>query len=67
MAGQTWNADLPTLKRLKPENLFVLCTWNSGEGPSEVRSPPEGDRGSTPEIKKKIANGAIRVILEFYL
>ena len=43
-------SDLPTLIRLKPEHLFMLCEWNSGERLSEARSPTEGD----PEIKKKI-------------
>ena len=43
--------DLATLKSVKREHLFMLCAWNSGEGPSKVRSPTE--RGSTPEIKKK--------------
>ena len=45
-------ADLPTLKSLKPEHLFMLCEWNIGEGPSEeeARSPTEGGSGgrSTP-------------------
>ena len=65
----TLHPDLPTLKSLKPEHLFMLCARNSGEGPSEARSLAEmGVRGSIPEIKKKnIANCAIRVILELYL
>ena len=42
-------ADLPTLKSLKPEHLFMLCEWNSSEGLSEARPPTEGG----PEIKKK--------------
>ena len=38
-------ADLPTLESLNPEHLFMLCTWNSGEGPSKARSPTEGGSG----------------------
>ena len=46
--------DLPTLKSLKPEHLFMLCEWNSGEGPSEASSPTEWGSGDpTPDIFKK--------------
>ena len=45
-------ADLPTLKRLRPEHLFMLCEWNSGEGPSEARSPNGGSGVPPLEIKK---------------
>ena len=30
-------ADLPTLKSLEPEHLFMLCAWNSGVHPQELK------------------------------
>ena len=36
----------------------MLCTWNSGEEPSEARSPTKGE--IKKKEKKKIANGAIQ-------
>ena len=58
---QYLHTNLPTLKRVKPEHLFMLCAWNSGEGPSETGVHPR------KFSKNYIANGAIRVILELYL
>ena len=61
--GDRIYADLSTLKSLKPELLFMLCEWNTREGPSEARSPMKGGSGGPPpEIKKNY-----RVILELYL
>ena len=55
--GRSMPADLPTLKSLKPEHLFMLCEWNSVEGQSEARSLSEGGSGGPP--MEKNANGAI--------
>ena len=58
--------DLPTLKSLKPEHLFMLCARNSGKDRAK-RGPQRKGVHPRKFKKKKIANGAIRVILELYL
>ena len=61
-------ADLPTLKSVKPEHLFMLWTWNSEEWPSDVLTMEGGSGGPSPDIFKKTRLQMLQsVILELYL